>query len=140
MANTDKYIENLKLDNEDLFIIKKLDPDSEDPTDYIDYDTEPESALALSKIFDLVGTHTSVITTNTNLVQKNASYLVKGNCTITMPQGFDGLSLNIRIFSGTTINLNPYSGNQIEESASSIVLTAGDKRKYVFITNSWYEF
>lgn len=140
MANTDKYIANLKAGNPDLFIIKKLDPDSGDPTDYIDYDSEPESALALSKIFDLVGKHTSIITTNTSFEQKNAAYLVKGDCTITMPLGFDGLEISIRIFSGTTITINPYSGDKIEESASAVVLTAGDTRRYIFINNSWYGF
>lgn len=140
MANTDKYIEVLKNGNEDLFIIKKLDPDSDDPTDYIDYDTEPESRQALSNITDLVTKHSEVVTGNKSLDQKNSFILVKGNCTITMPFGYDGLEIFIRVFSGTTININPFSGQQIEESGSTVVLTAGDKKRYIFITNSWYEF
>jgi hypothetical protein len=124
MANTTKYTDKLKEANPDAFMIG-------------DTNTEATTQQGVSTLFDYVTKKTSIINSSGTLEDKNAFYIVSTNCALTLPVGYEGITIGVKVTSvPTTVTIVPTSPNSIEGGNPS--LTASDIREYCFASGVWY--
>jgi len=126
MAYSQKYTEVLK-DNsgkDNFFVVGGVD-------------TEVATRDGTSNLFDYVTRKTAIINTNSTLSNKNAFYIVSATCDITFPNGFEGLTIGLKLTSSAAaVNLLPFFGDAFE--GGSPILSASDIREYCFVSGTWY--